>query len=83
VWLDAPSDVLSERITAREKGHKLQQLDGVTARSILDRERADQHELVDQITQSGGPRVLRFDTARTSLDEVATSVMPHLGGKGT
>ena len=80
VWLDASSDVLCERIAARDKSHKLQLLDEKSARSILERERADQHELIDQITRSGGPRVLRIDTSRSSLDQVATQVMVHLAG---
>jgi thymidylate kinase len=71
VWLDAPDDVLVERIEGREKEHRYKGADGAAAGLAADREVYG--ELLERL--EGGPRIMRFDTSRQSPDAITAAVL--------
>lgn len=80
VLLDADDDVLLRRIDTREKQHALKGVHPDAARPGLARWRALYAEVVGQLTDGGGPVVVRFDTGVTSADEIARQVLATVPG---
>jgi AAA domain len=81
VWLDAPDDVLVERINARAKRHALKGAPAPAAIDVLTRARADYEALLARLeADEAGPLVLRFDTSHASADEVADRVLLRARG---
>ena len=75
LWLDAPDAVLMERIEARQRWHAVKGKASREVEQFLGRYRASYDRVLDRLTASGGPAVLRFDTQRVSLDQIVSSVL--------
>ncbi len=76
VWLDAPDEVLTERIEGRPKEHRLKGADADRAVGWLARDRELHRRMLERAESApGGPRVLRFDTAAASPGEVAAETL--------
>ena len=73
VWLDAPDEVLLERIDGRDKEHRLKGSERAAAQAELVRERAVHLQALERF-----PNVLRFDTSEASPDAVADAVLEVL-----
>lgn len=74
IWLDAPDAVLIERINARDRWHLVKDRPESEACAFLARYRAEYEEIIARLSAAGGPRVLRFDTAREPLDQIVSHV---------
>lgn len=80
VWLDAPDMVLVERINARSKAHLVKGETEQDASAFLARYRTAYEQVLSMLsTDATGPRVLRFDTAQASLDEIVNRVLMACG----
>jgi thymidylate kinase len=72
VWLDAPDDVLLERIDGRAIAHRYKGAESA-ARAGLAGDRAVYEELLARV--EGGPEILRVDTSRQAADDVCAAVL--------
>jgi hypothetical protein len=79
VVLDAPDDVLLERVRARAKPHDLKEHSWPDARKELARWRALLEDLIADLQAHGDVKVLRIDTGEKSMVEVAAGTMRALG----
>jgi adenylate kinase family enzyme len=73
IVLDAPDHVLLERITARDKEHRLKGHSRTAALQALADDRAVHDAVLDRF--AGGPEILRVDTGRRSAEEIADEVL--------
>ena len=74
IWLDAPDDVLQQRIDCREQAHALKDQSADTA-AFLRSYRDAYGRLVDQLAASRPSTVIaRFDTSLVTTDELVAEV---------
>jgi hypothetical protein len=79
VRLDAADDVLAGRINTREKGHNIKGASSSRAGDWLERNRAALDQATALMTGGRGvPSVLRFDTGRQSLSDIADRLSREL-----
>jgi broad-specificity NMP kinase len=79
VLLGAPDSLLIERLNERDKWHALKGSAGGTALDSLRKSRAVyENALSDLEERPLGPTVLRFDTGRSSTEEVADGILEAL-----
>lgn len=83
VWLDAPSDVLAERIRTRAKDHEVKTWSDADAVRFLDGFRAAFADTVADLTSGNGvaPEVLRIDTHGSSADAIVDDLLQRLDGR--
>jgi thymidylate kinase len=74
VTLDAPDDVLVDRIRARDKRHRAKDAGTVGARGIVEDERSSYARVLSDLRQRGVD-VLAIDAQRTRVPEAVASVM--------
>ena len=73
IWLDAPDEVLLERVRTRSQRHELEHLPPADAKRFLERYRAAYRDLVERMSggaDTEGPAVVRFDTASLSPEDM-------------
>jgi broad-specificity NMP kinase len=76
VWLDAPDQVLTERINSRTEWHRLKGATDETAAQALATTRRVYENAISRLTERGqGPAILRFDTDRRPASEIADAVL--------
>jgi deoxyadenosine/deoxycytidine kinase len=78
VWLDAPDELLYERVIAREQRHEAREQ---PRGEVLERfacYRTWYERVVAEMAVLGGLRVLRFRTDRMSTEQMAESVLATL-----
>jgi len=82
VVLDAPDDLLRERINTRDKWHALKGADGSSAVDALRVTRQIYARTLEAVAArpGGGPEVLRFDTSLLSADEIAEAILSAKNG---
>src|SRR5262249_8826408 len=81
VWLDAPDDVLVERIAGRSQRHRLKGAPLATALGSLATARTVLEEALSRVGESDeSPAILRFDTSRVSAGAIAETVLDSLDG---
>jgi len=81
VWLDAPDDVLVERISGRTQRHRLKGAPLATALGSLATTRTALEEALSRLGATDeSPMFLRFDTSRVSSGEIAETVLCRVGG---
>ena len=86
VSLDAPDDVLAERIRTRPKEHALKQSPDEVAHSTLRAARAAYEDALVRLCENGCVQLLRFDTSAATPEVIAAEVLPGLRrptGRGT
>jgi len=75
VWLDAPDELLLERVLARDKPHRLKQLTGVAAKDLLTDHRREYLELLDLIKETHPVSIVRFNTALHTTDQMVSHLL--------
>jgi RecA/RadA recombinase len=79
-WLDAPDELLKQRINSRSKWHALKGAPSGTAGEVLTTSRAVYEDaLVELGSRRPRPVILRFDTSRQSAGEIAGEILASLG----
>ena len=79
VWLDAPDEVLLERIQSRPKFHRLQGREREDALAFLANTRAVYESTLTRLGEhEPGPAVLQVDTGRLSADEAAERIRARI-----
>jgi hypothetical protein len=71
IWLDAPDEVLIARVRSRAKAHRMKERPDAEIVEFLARYRSAYEMVVERLRRGGRLRVLRFDTAADSLEEIA------------
>lgn len=77
IYLDAPDEVLLERIGGRSKGHRLKESGLAQARGELRRLRSWYEQALDAVG-SRRTEVLRIDTSKTAPQAIEDLVAPGL-----
>lgn len=82
VWLDAPDEVLVERIRTRPKAHRVKDAARADALRWVEADRALHGRVIARAEAAqGGPEVLRYDTGALSAAEVAADVLATVRGR--
>jgi AAA domain len=82
-WLDAPDELLKQRINTRSKWHALKGAPSRTAGEVLTTSRAVYEDaLLELGSLRPRPVILRFDTGRQSAGEIAGEILAALDGVG-
>lgn len=79
VWLDAPEDMLLDRINVREKRHVIKGKPEVQSRSFLDRYRTSYEQVLAWLTARGRPALHRIDTGRAPIARTADELLVSFG----
>jgi hypothetical protein len=83
VALDAPDDLLRERINTREKWHALKGADDSALDTLRASRKKYERTLEALAARPVGPAVLRFDTSTHSADEIADAILSAMRGGTT
>ena len=75
IWLDAPDLVLDQRINSRDQRHSVKGRSESEVVHFLARYRTSYEEILAKLRIAGGPRLLQFDTSRTSIEQVAEEIL--------
>ena len=75
IWLDAPDSVLDQRINSRDQRHSVKGKNESEVVHFLARYRTSYEETLAKLGTAGGPRLLQFDTSRTSIEQVADEIL--------
>ncbi|KPJ79472.1 MAG: hypothetical protein AMS19_11160 [Gemmatimonas sp. SG8_23] len=78
VWLDAPDEVLIERVLNREQRHDIKSLAEPEARSLLHRYRDAHSYALSRLNSESPLRVLRLSTESFSRDQVTQRVLDEI-----
>jgi deoxyadenosine/deoxycytidine kinase len=78
VWLDAPDEVLRERINGRPQHHRQKGERADEAQRFLSRYRLAFEDALSTMEALGTPEVLRYDTQRTTTAQLASTIRPLL-----
>jgi hypothetical protein len=78
VWVDAPNDVLWNRVGTREQGHEIKGQSKARGLAFIDRYRASYHLVLSALERHGGPAVFRYDTSRWGAEELASELAEKL-----
>ena len=79
VWVDAPNEVLLERVNTREQDHEIKGGSDAAGLKFIDSYRASYETVLRSMESPSGPMVLRYDTSRQSAQEIACDVLTRLG----
>lgn len=74
IWLDAPNQILEERIQNRNQRHVLKGQSGIAVAEFLDNYRRTYEFMLDRLHTEHGLNVVRFDTSQMSLEQVIHNV---------
>jgi shikimate kinase len=83
VELTAPDHVLFERINEREKKHPAKGKSARETVDILGEHRRAYADVLEEVERSGHVRLLRFDTSKRSLEEVAGELSDALSPRAS
>ncbi len=75
IWLDAPNEIMVERIRARDQIHSIKEKSETEAFEYLDSYRTSFEQLITESGAVGQLRLLRFDTHQESVAQIADRVM--------
>ena len=76
VWLDAPDQVIWDRINERMQRHKTKGEPPDVGRRFITKYRQLFDEVLDHINTPGGPEILRFDTSEMGSEQTAEQLGP-------
>ena len=75
IWLDAPDEVLAERIRSRGKAHRVKDKTDAEIFAFLARYRDSYERVISELTARHGLKVIRFSTEHYSLEEMADQIL--------
>ena len=75
IWLDAPDTILKERINTRDQRHAVKGKPELEAEKFLARYRASYTQIMAKLKANGRPRLLRFDTYQSSIEQTVDEVL--------
>jgi adenylate kinase family enzyme len=75
ISLDAPDSILQRRINTRDRAHLVKGKTDLETHEFLKRYRASYDHVIAALTAGHGPRLLKFDTSRKTIEEVAEDVL--------
>lgn len=75
VWLDAPNEVLADRIRSREKSHRVKHLSDAEINDHLSRYRTSFEQIIAELGKSTRVKVFRYSTHQFSLEQIAAKVL--------
>ena len=75
IWLDAPDEILIERVHARGRWHRIMGMSGKEANEFLARYRQSYERIIPAFTANCGARLIRLDTHRESLGQMRDKVL--------
>jgi deoxyadenosine/deoxycytidine kinase len=78
VWLDAPDELLIERIRNRTQRHAVKTLPASEARSFLNRYRSAHAYVLSRLTSDSPLRVLRFSTDSVSTEQLVSRILEEV-----
>lgn len=73
--LDAPDDVLLERIRGRDKGHQLRDEADASARAALATERRAVERVLEELGGEGTVRIQRVDTSASTVADTTAALL--------
>lgn len=74
IWLDAPNEVLIERVRTREKKHRMKFRSDQTINDFLTRYRKAYANIVKRLQAKGNLQVIRFNTEKQTLETIAAQI---------
>jgi len=77
VWIDAPNDVLLERIRMRTKEHRMKDRPEAEVFGFLENYRSAYRAILSGLQSNGKTRVLRIDSGVTNPAEIADLILEH------
>lgn len=80
IWLDAPDDVLADRIRSRAKAHRVKQAGDTEIHAFLGKYRRAYDWVIDQFAATGRTRLFRFDTSELTVERLADAAARVIGG---
>lgn len=80
IWLDAPDPILGERINTRNRWHLVKGKCESEVGEFLARYRRSYQFVLEKLAMNSGPRLLRFDTSRQSVEDIVQSVWASYDG---
>ncbi|HJU53676.1 MAG TPA: hypothetical protein VJ715_03855 [Pyrinomonadaceae bacterium] len=78
IWLDAPDEVLAERIRSRGKAHRVKDKTDQEIYDFLARYRDSYERVISELTARHGLKVIRFSTEHYSLEEMADQILANM-----
>jgi adenylate kinase family enzyme len=75
IWLDAPNEVLLERIRARDRSHTIKEQHELDAFEYLTRYRTSFEQIIAEFVTEGQVKLLRFDTNQESVPRIVDKVL--------
>jgi thymidylate kinase len=79
IWLDAPTEVLLQRIYARDKRHVAKEMPEGEARAVLTNMHALFQLTMTRLREQGYNRIMIWDTSTASIEEIAEETARTLG----
>jgi len=77
VWIDAPNDVLLDRIKMRAKDHRMKDKPEAEVFGFLENYRAAYSAILTELQSNGKTRVLRIDSGGTQPDAIADAILEY------
>ena len=77
IWLDAPNDILLQRIRFRDQIHSIKGKSEAEAFEYLDSYRLSFEQLIAESGADGQVKMLRFDTSQMSIEQIVDHVLAH------
>jgi deoxyadenosine/deoxycytidine kinase len=75
IWLDAPDEVLAERIRSRGKSHRVKDKSDAEIFAFLARYRESYERVISELNARHGLKVIRFSTEHYSLEQMADQIL--------
>ena len=75
IWLDAPDEILAERIRSRGKAHRVKDKTDQEIYDFLARYRDSYERVISELNARHGLKVIRFSTEHYSLEEMADQIL--------
>ena len=82
IWLDAPDSILTERIRARNKAHRVKEETDLEIHEFLARYRASYEKIISELIAHRSLKVMRLNTELLAQERVADSVLAGLRDEG-
>ena len=75
IWLDAPDEILIERVHARGRWHSIMGMSGEEANEFLAGYRRSYKKIIPELVANHGTRFMRLDTHQQSLGQMRDKVL--------